>query len=446
MKTLASRNIHRGWTEAATLGRETTGCAHAIGRVLALISLSLTLGSGAEGCHHSSARSAPDRTSKAIHQELVVRRNNALEELQRVTRDWQDVKERVRASTRSLGELNAEYEIRRLDESLAAASQDLDSAAYGLRQERLKEASNQIYEAVDLIRAVSQRQQLFGRLDAVFVTIAQSPPGTTTQEIAFDAVQSRLTETLRCLSTIQDEPERCPTLLSELESDLERYSRLRGDPAERHAAAAGARLRDEARRRKAQRSDPAWLKASCENGTVDSCLRFGRLGEWPSTPPRGWDPAEGLWGFEQACQGGLGEGCYLAGRCYLEGKGAKRDLSKAAGLTRKGCKLGYTDACKERFSCEHVGEHVGNLTSMDGCKKLCRMGMSGACYVIARQYEEYGHDHKAAPYYKLACTNGDDRACDCQKCVYNGRCQVLHDGGDQRPCCPKVVDEYGCSH
>lgn len=129
-----------------------------------------------------------------------------------------------------------------------------------------------------------------------------------------------------------------------------------------------------------------------------------------------------------ACSRKHAASCLLMGHAYADGKGLTASATLAAKSIQKACKLGSTQACKERLSCEHVapdedGRHVN--WDMRKCDQLCLQGLPGACRAVANMNERCGGGaesdfdpsaracrKRAETYWKKACDLGDAESCD----------------------------------
>jgi len=82
----------------------------------------------------------------------------------------------------------------------------------------------------------------------------------------------------------------------------------------------------------------------CESGDAEACYELGAQYEagGEGVP---MDSRQAAAQFEKACDGNSGAGCEKLGEAYTYGLGVKKDESRGAALTKKGCALGNDWAC-----------------------------------------------------------------------------------------------------
>lgn len=180
-------------------------------------------------------------------------------------------------------------------------------------------------------------------------------------------------------------------------------------------------------------SAPTAIAPTCQDGDVGAC--------------------------DRDCQKGDGEGCFLLGAAYEEGKGATKNATRAGELYRRACDLGFGTACGELAVMILDGVVPGDPSDAVAlCTKGCDAKSAAACALLGSMYQEgSGVDADAsiaAKHYERACDLGEAHGCSALGYLYFDGRGVPHDeakgrtlidrgckGGDADAC--KVIKELG---
>lgn len=135
------------------------------------------------------------------------------------------------------------------------------------------------------------------------------------------------------------------------------------------------------------KDDPKELERNCDAGDLDACVKLGRVyarwGALDSDIPE--DRARAYSLFQKACDGGLSEGCYCMGYCYLRGWGVQKDLTRAASLFEKACEGKSKDGCVALGRAYEAGDGVSQDYALADSlfEQACNLGSYSGCGSVA---------------------------------------------------------------
>lgn len=116
-----------------------------------------------------------------------------------------------------------------------------------------------------------------------------------------------------------------------------------------------------------------------------SCNNLGQLYSEGAPGPYGFDPDQRLATqyFDKACemQDGTAYGCANMGEQYMEGKGVKRDYTRARTYLEVGCEYGIADSCRRLGRLYRNGQGVrkSQVTAATYDEWACYFGDDEAC-------------------------------------------------------------------
>ncbi|WP_426753768.1 tetratricopeptide repeat protein [Myxococcus sp. Y35] len=123
--------------------------------------------------------------------------------------------------------------------------------------------------------------------------------------------------------------------------------------------------------------------------------------------------------YEQGCQEGNAEDCYVLAAAYYEGKEVERDDAAVIALMRKACELGHLGGC---FNTGVIlfdgkfGHAVNKTAAIPFFEKACDGKRSGGCFNLGVAYlkgEGVAEDlQRGTAYMKQACALEHARACE----------------------------------
>jgi TPR repeat protein len=174
-------------------------------------------------------------------------------------------------------------------------------------------------------------------------------------------------------------------LLKEVKSELEDIRKKNAEMADQAKKAANlAKL--------------APIKAACESGNLNECIKYGETLEAPADQKIPW--------FKKACDGGEMEGCVQMG-VSLAGLGKFND---AIDLYNKACNRGYSEGC---FFAGWT--YFNKLNKPADAKKYyllaCNLSQSRACNALGSMESNKGNQAEAAKFYTKACDGGNTTGC-----------------------------------
>jgi TPR repeat protein len=160
------------------------------------------------------------------------------------------------------------------------------------------------------------------------------------------------------------------------------------------------------------------MKISCYHGSGQACVTLGAALNEGRVIPR--DPAEagkdfahgcelgmphGCSGvfhmvketggsfFQNACDRGDGESCFLLGSLYFAGEGVPKDPERAFALFQRSCSSGWSRGCSGLGECYRagVGTAADNGLALENFDKACRGGIAPSCFSASSMYRDL-HD------------------------------------------------------
>jgi hypothetical protein len=132
----------------------------------------------------------------------------------------------------------------------------------------------------------------------------------------------------------------------------------------------------------------------CELGLKEGCLGLLRLVRQ--------DNGEA---FQQACNRGDGESCFLIGSLYYAGQGVARNPSQAFALLQQSCDSGWWRGCAGLAECYRAGAGtaVDNVRAIEEFDRACRNGVASSCFSAYAMYRGLNQTAKAQSRLKQGC-------------------------------------------
>lgn len=109
--------------------------------------------------------------------------------------------------------------------------------------------------------------------------------------------------------------------------------------------------------------------------------------------------------FQNACDRGDGESCFLLGSLYYAGSGVPKDPARAFSLLRRACSSGWSRGCAGLAECYRagVGTPVNNSRAVEEFDKACKGGVASSCFSAASMYRTLNDSAKAEKALKQGC-------------------------------------------
>ena len=120
------------------------------------------------------------------------------------------------------------------------------------------------------------------------------------------------------------------------------------------------------------------FEQKCEAGDPEYCGHAGAL--YHSPTELGGDASDRdykktLYFYKKACDGNVYEACSDLGGMYAEGKGVKKDMTRAMGYYRRSCDMGDWIACGNFAAQLEIGGDRARVAQY--YKKACELGKKG---------------------------------------------------------------------
>jgi hypothetical protein len=133
---------------------------------------------------------------------------------------------------------------------------------------------------------------------------------------------------------------------------------------------------------------------ACELGLSNGCASVLRIGA-----------ENGGSAFQNACDRGDGESCFLLGSLVYAGSGVPKDPARAFALLQRSCSLGWSRGCAGLAECYRagVGTAVSNTRAVEEFDKGCKGGVASSCFSAASMYRTLNDSAKAEKALKQGC-------------------------------------------
>ncbi len=92
--------------------------------------------------------------------------------------------------------------------------------------------------------------------------------------------------------------------------------------------------------------------------------------------------------FQNACDRGDAESCFLLGSLYYAGTGVPKDPARAFALLQRSCSAGWWRGCSGLGECYRAGAGtpVNNELALENFEKACRAGIAPSCFSASSIY------------------------------------------------------------
>jgi hypothetical protein len=109
--------------------------------------------------------------------------------------------------------------------------------------------------------------------------------------------------------------------------------------------------------------------------------------------------------FQEACNHGDGESCFLLGSLYFAGSGVSRDPDRAFALLQRSCSLGWSRGCSGLAECYRAGAgtRVDPSRALEEFNKACRGGIAPSCFSASAMYRSLNDFDNAEKKLKQGC-------------------------------------------
>ncbi len=133
---------------------------------------------------------------------------------------------------------------------------------------------------------------------------------------------------------------------------------------------------------------------ACELGLSNGCAGILRIGA-----------ENGGSAFQNACDRGDGESCFLLGSLSYAGSGVPKDPSRAFALLQRSCSLGWSRGCAGLAECYRagVGTAVDATRAVEEFDKACKGGVASSCFSAYSMYRASNELAKAKNVLKQGC-------------------------------------------
>ena len=198
-------------------------------------------------------------------------------------------------------------------------------------------------------------------------------------------------------------------------------------------------------------TDPAVIAAalkSCDAGNYQDCYIYGRAMSAKSNGPEVLIPA--FERIEKACNGGVVNACYGAGRRHAVGLGVKIDLKKARDYEQRGCKGGDDRACAVL---KRLGAPPPSAAGLTGLSATAQGNVNSALYfehngadILARYADDLNFEKDPKTKWNMkatACEMGNAGACVAAALAFT---EVGGFNGDGKKDLPRAIQmaKIGC--
>ena len=162
-----------------------------------------------------------------------------------------------------------------------------------------------------------------------------------------------------------------------------------------------------------------WFEQACNGGVADGCFSLGFL--YANGQGVKQNYAQAAEWYEQACNGGSVTGCYNLGLLYDNGQGVEQSYAQAARLFEQACNGGAAKGCSGLGSSYKNGQGVKQNYAQAAklYEQACNGGVVEGCFNLGSLY--YNGQGKrqdfstAKEYYGKACDLGNQQGCDAYK-------------------------------
>jgi TPR repeat protein len=109
--------------------------------------------------------------------------------------------------------------------------------------------------------------------------------------------------------------------------------------------------------------------------------------------------------FQEACDRGDGESCFLLGSLYFAGGGVPRDPARAFALLQQSCSYGWWRGCGGLGECYRAGAgtSVDNGRAIEEFDKACRGGVASSCFSASSMYRGFNDSANAERRLRQGC-------------------------------------------
>jgi Sel1 repeat len=109
--------------------------------------------------------------------------------------------------------------------------------------------------------------------------------------------------------------------------------------------------------------------------------------------------------FQEACDRGDGESCFLLGSLYFAGGGVPKDPARAFALLQKSCSYGWLRGCGGLAECYRAGAGtpVDNKRAIEEFDKACQGGVAASCFSASSMYRGLNDSATAEKRLRQGC-------------------------------------------
>lgn len=183
----------------------------------------------------------------------------------------------------------------------------------------------------------------------------------------------------------------------------------------------------------------------CEAGDPQGCYLLGGLHAQGRGVPADERRAAAL--FQKACDGGQAAGCSALGRHYEQGRGVSLDMVHAAALYETACNAGDGPGCGRLGRLHRGGLGVAQDDSRANAlfEKACARGLAAECGALGDAYGEGRgvpqDKRRATMFFEKACEGGHEPGCEKLAVSYVNGWGGSKDGGRVATLVEKACDQ-----
>lgn len=133
---------------------------------------------------------------------------------------------------------------------------------------------------------------------------------------------------------------------------------------------------------------------ACELGVANGCGGFFRV-----------VADDNGRGFQEACDRGDGESCFLLGSLYFSGKNVPKDPARAFALLQQSCRSGWSRGCGGLAECylAGAGTAVDTNRAIEEFDAACRGGVASSCFSASSMYRGRNDSATAEKRLRQGC-------------------------------------------
>ena len=109
--------------------------------------------------------------------------------------------------------------------------------------------------------------------------------------------------------------------------------------------------------------------------------------------------------FQQSCDSGDAESCFLLGSLYFAGTGVPKDPAKAFALLQHSCSLGWSRGCAGLAECyvAGAGTPVDTARALEEFNNACDDGVASSCFSASSMYRQLSDFSRSEERLKQGC-------------------------------------------